>query len=147
LFRFAVLLVALALVVVGGVSWFARPPLLTVKLEVTGKRGLPFQGTVEVDGATQELNGTIPEEFVFEGHLVVYSFTSTDKSGGFQVRALLGNRAVGSAGSGTPPIRGIRGWVKSEWGWDLVTWERRLPNHSFENFPRDDDEGWLAPPP
>jgi hypothetical protein len=139
-FLLAALLLAVALVAVGGVLWSARPKKLPVKLEVTGTPGLPFHGTAEVDGRSQELNGTVPAEFIVEGRLVVYSFTSTDESGGFQVRALLGNRAVGSAGSGTPPIRGIRGWVKSDWGWDL-------PRHSFENFSRDDDKGWLAPPP
>jgi hypothetical protein len=123
-----------------GVVWYARPKTLTVKFEVTGTPGLPFHGTAEVDGRTEELNGTVPAELVVEGRLVAYSFTSTAKSGGFQVRALLGDRAVGSAGSGNPPSRGIRGWVKSDWGWDL-------PRHSFENFSRDDDEGWLAPPP
>jgi hypothetical protein len=140
-FLLAAVVVVLALgLVVAGVAWSARPKKLTVKIEVTGTPGLPFHGTAEADGVTQELNGTVPAEFVVEGSLVVYSFTSTDESGGFQVRALLGDRAVGSAGSGTPPIRGIRGWVKSDWGWDL-------PRHSFENFARDDDKGWLAPPP
>jgi hypothetical protein len=139
-FLLAALLVAVALVVVGGIVWSARPKKNTIKIEVTGTSGLAFQGTAEVDGRSQELNGTVPAEFIVEGRRVVYSFTSTDESGGFQVRALLGDRAVGSAGSGTPPIRGIRGWVKSDWGWDL-------PRHSFENFSRDHDKGWLAPPP
>jgi hypothetical protein len=135
-FFFAAFLLALALVVVGGVVWYARPKKDTITIEVTGTSGLPFEGTAEVDGVSQELNGTVPAEFVVEGSLVVYSFTSKAKSGGFQVRALRGDRAVGSAGSGDPPIRGIRGWVKSN-----------PPDHGFENFSRDDDKGWLRPPP
>jgi hypothetical protein len=137
-------LVALALVAAGvaaGVFWYAQPKTLAVKLEVTGTPGLAFRGTAEVDGTTQELSGTVPAEFVVEGRLVVYSFTSTDESGTFQVKALLGNRSVGSAGSGNPPKRGIRGWVKSDPKEDLG--ER----HMFENFDRDNDKGWYAPPP
>jgi hypothetical protein len=139
-FVFATLLVVVALVA-GGVAWSASPKTNTIKFEVTGTSGLAFQGTAEVDGRSQELNGTVPAEFVVEGRFVVYSFTSTAKSGGFQVRALIGDRAVGSAGSGNPPIRGIRGWVKSNWGW-----EEPRQRHMFENFSRDDDQGWLAPP-
>jgi len=135
----AALLVALVLVA-GGIAWSARPKKNVIKIEVTGTSGLAFQGTAEVDGTPQELNGTVPAEFVVEGRRVVYSVTSTEKSGGLQVRALLGDVAISSAGSGDPPIRGIRGWVKSDWGWDS-------PRRSFENFSRDEDKGWLAPPP
>jgi hypothetical protein len=136
-FLLAALQIVLALGAVEGVGCSsAGPKKLTVKLEVTGTSGLAFQGTAEADGVSQELNGTVPAEFIVEGRLVVYSFTSTEKSGGFQVRALVGDRSVGSAGSGNPPIRGIRGWVKSD-----------PPNHGFENFFRDDDKGWLRPPP
>jgi hypothetical protein len=137
----AAILVVVGLVAGGGVLWSRQPKKLAVKLEVTGTRGLPFQGTAEVDGVSQDLNGTVPAEFTVEGSLVVYSFTSTAKSGGFQVRALLGERAVGSAGSGNPPIRGVRGWVKSDQTEDL------RERHMFENFSRDNDQGWLAPPP
>jgi len=135
----AALLVALALVG-GGVLWSARPKKNAITIEVTGTSGLAFQGTAEVDGTPQELKGTVPAEFSLEGRRVTYSFTSTEKSGRFQVRALLGDVAISSAGSGDPPIRGIRGWVKSDWGWDS-------PRRSFENFSRDEDKGWLAPPP
>jgi hypothetical protein len=137
-FLLTALLVALALV--AGIVWSARPKTNAITIEVTGTSGLPFQGTAEVDGTHQELNGTVPAEFSLEGRRVTYSFTSTKKSGGFQVRVLLGDLAIASAGSGNPPIRGIRGWVQSDWGWDY-------PRRSFENFSRDDDKGWLAPPP
>jgi hypothetical protein len=140
-FLLAALVVVVALGLVGAsVLWSARPKPLAVKIEVTGARGLAFQGTAEVDGEPQELNGTVPAEFSLEGRRVTYSFTSMQKRGGFQVRVLLGDLAIASAGSGNPPKRGIRGWVQSDWGWD---WPRR----SFENFSRDDDKGWLAPPP
>jgi hypothetical protein len=140
-FLVAALAVVLALGLAGaGVAWSARPKPLAVKIEVTGTRGLPFEGTAEVDGETQPLNGTVPAEFSLEGRRVTYSLTSKATSGGFQVRALLGDLAVGSAGSAPGTSRGIRGWVISDWGWDQ-------PRHSFENFDRDDDKGWLAPPP
>jgi hypothetical protein len=142
----AALLVALALVV-GRIVWSARPKKNALTIEVTGTSGLAFQGTAEVDGRSEELNGTVPAEFHLEARRLTYSFTSTKKSGGFQVRVLLDDRAgvgrkvaISSAGSGNPPSRGIRGWVKSDWGWDA-------PRRSFENFSRDDDKGWLAPPP
>jgi hypothetical protein len=115
-FLLAALLVAVALVV--GVLWSARPKKTAITIEVTG----------------------IPAEFTLEARRLTYSFTSTEESGGFQVRVLLGEVAISSAGSGNPPIRGIRGWVKSDWGWDS-------PRRSFENFFRDEDKGWLAPPP
>jgi hypothetical protein len=137
----AAVLVALVLVA-GGVAWSACPKKNTITFEVTGTSGLPFQGTVEVDGATRELSGTVPDTFTVEGRRVVYSFTSTAKSGGFQVRAVLGELALASAGSGNPPIRGIRGWVNSDWGWEAPGYRK-----SFENFSRDDDQGWLNPPP
>jgi hypothetical protein len=141
-FLVAAVLVGLALIA-GGVAWSARPKKNTIVFEVTGTSGLAIQGTAEVDGTTQELNGTVPAKFVVEGSRVVYSFISTEKSGGFQVRAVLGDLAVGSAGSGDPPIRGIRGWVISYWGWEPPGY---FPP-SFENFSRDDDQGWLNPPP
>ena len=139
LLALAVLLVALALVA-GGVVWSARPKKNVITLEVTGTSGLAFQGTAEVDGRSQELKGTVPAKFSLEARRLTYSFTSTEESGGLQVRVLLCDVAISSAGSGDPPIRGIRGWVKSDWGWDA-------PRRSFENFSRDDDKGWLAPPP
>jgi hypothetical protein len=132
-------LVALALVA-GGVVWSARPKKNAIKIEVTGTRGLAFQGTAEVDGEPQELNGTVPAELILEGRRVTYSFTSKAKSGGFQVKALLDGKAIGSAGSAPGTSRGIRGWVQSNWGWGP-------PRVSWENFSRDQDKGWLAPPP
>jgi hypothetical protein len=134
----AALLVVVALVV-GGL-WFAYPKKNVITIEVTGTSGLAFQGTAEVDGISQELNGPVPAKFTLEARRLTYSFTSTDKSGVFQVKILLGDVAISSAGSNNPPIRGIRGWVISDWGWEP-------PRRSFENFSRDEDQGWLAPPP
>lgn len=135
----AAFLVVLALVG-GGVVWSARPKKNVVTIEVTGTSGLAFQGTAEVDGRSQELNGTVPAKFSLEARQLTYSFTSTAERGGFQVRVLLGDVALSSAGSAPGTSRGIRGWVKSDWGWDP-------PRKSFECFSRDADEGWLAPPP
>jgi hypothetical protein len=144
-FLLAALLVVLALALgVAGVVWSARPKTLPVVIEVTGPPGFTFRGTADADGRPQELNGTIPPSgparFFLEGRRVVYSFTSTEEAGEFQVRVLLGDVAISSAGSQNPPIAGVRGWVKSDWGWSP-------PRRSWETFSRDEDKGWLAPPP
>jgi hypothetical protein len=122
------------------VAWYGRPKKNTVTLEVTGKTGTPFKGTAEVDGSTQELTGTVPAQFVLEGTRLTYSLASPEESGEIRVKALLGGVALGSAGSGDPPKNGVRGWVKSGWGWSA-------PEHWIESFDRDGDPKWLKPPP
>jgi hypothetical protein len=120
--------------------WFARPKKTALTVEVTGTPGLPIKGTCEVDGSPQDLTGAVPTEFVLEGYRVTYSLASTEDSGEFRVRALIGDRACGSAGSLSPPRYGVRGWVKSNWG-------GAEPTHWIEPFDKDEQPGWITPPP
>jgi hypothetical protein len=126
---------------VAGAVWLAWPKKNVVIVEVyPGTPGIAFKGTAEVDGVTQELVGTVPARFVLEGCRVTYSLTSAEDSGEFRVKAIIGDAALGSTGSGNPPRNGVRGWVKSNWGWSP-------PNHWIESFDKDGDKGWMAPPP
>jgi hypothetical protein len=137
----ALLVVVVLALVGGGAVWLARPKKTAVTIDVyPGTPGVAFKGTAEVDGRPQELTGTVPKQFVLEGYRVTYSLTSTEDSGEFRVRAVLGDITLGSAGSEDPPRNGIRGWVKSGWGWSR-------PKHWIECFPRDGEAKWLTPPP
>jgi hypothetical protein len=131
--------VILALVAAAAL-WFARPKMTAVTIEVSGTPGLALKGTAEVDGRSQELTGAVPARFVLEGCRVTYSLATTQDSGEFRVKALIGGAAINSATSGTPPRNGVRGWVKSGWAWSS-------PSHWIESFDRDGGERWLAPPP
>jgi hypothetical protein len=130
-----VLLVAAAVFV-----WLARPGKALVIIEVTGTQGLAVQGTSEVDGSSEDLEGAVPARFVLEGSRVTFSLSSTEDSGEFRVRAAIGDRAFGSLSSGRPPRRGIRGWVKTGWCWSL-------PDYWLEGYDRGKDEEWTKPPP
>jgi hypothetical protein len=133
-------LVVLALLVAGGV-WLAWPKKNTVTIEVfPGTPGVAFHGTADVDGVSRELTGTVPDQFVLEGYRITYSLTSGDEAGEFRVKATIGGVAIGSSGSGNPPTKGVRGWVKSNWGWSP-------PDHWIESFGKDADTGWMSPPP
>jgi hypothetical protein len=141
--RWLVLLAVLVVLSLGaaGTVWaMGRPKKNTVVLEVFGTNGVPFKGTAEVDGSTQELTGTVPAEFTLEGYRMKYTFTTTADSGEFRVKATLGGVALGSSGSGSPPKNGVRGWVKSDWGWSP-------PSHWIEPFDKDGQPAWLSPPP
>jgi hypothetical protein len=121
-------------------AWLARPKKSEVTIEVSGRRGLAVVGTCEVDGDLQDLKGAVPARFVLEGSRVTYTLTSSAKSGEFRVRAAIDGRVYGSSGSGNPPRNGVRGWVKSDWGWSG-------PRHWIESFDRDEEPEWLDPPP
>lgn len=140
--RLTVLVVLVVLAVAAaGVAWVVWPKKNVVTIEVyPGTAGLAFQGTADVDGVSQELTGTVPKKFVLEGYRVTYSLTSSEEAGEFRVKVLIGDRALGSSGSGNPPHNGVRGWVKSGWGGSP-------PTHWIESFARDGDTGWLSPPP
>jgi len=119
--------------------WFALPRKNVLTLELTGTSGLPIQGTCEIDGTSQDLTGTVPKQFAFEGYRVTYSLTTNEDSGEFRVRYLVGGVAKGFSGSGNPPKHGVRGWVKSGWGWEE-------PSHWIEPFDKDGQPEWLSPP-
>ncbi len=122
----------------GVVWWLGKPKPVAIDLNITGTNGVEVEGTAEVDGVTQELKGTVPTKFRLEGRRILFSLTTKAESGEFQVHAMRGDRAVGSGGSLNPPRYGVRGWVKSEWGWDL-------PQAFVETFKPGDNTGW--PPP
>ena len=140
--RLTILIVLVLLAVVGtGVAGVGWPKKSKVTIEVyPGTSGLAFQGTADVDGVSQELTGTVPAKFVLEGYRMTYSLTSPADAGEFRVKALIGETALGSSGSGDPPTRGVRGWVKSGWGW-------QTPSHWIESFTKEGDTGWMSPPP
>ena len=137
---FVGLLIVPALVV-AGTLWLVWPKKNVVTLEVyPGTPGTAFHLTADVDGVSQERSGTVPAQFVLEGRRVTYSLTSAEDAGEFRVKALIGGVALGSSGSGNPPKNGVRGWVKSHWGWSP-------PEHWIESFDKDADKGWKSPPP
>jgi hypothetical protein len=139
--RQPILLRGLAVVVVlgaAGAIWFARPQKSAVTLDVYGTSGVPVQGKGEVDGRSQELTGTVPTKFVLEGSRVTFTLTSSADSGEFRVKGIYKDKTYGSAGSGDPPQKGVRGWVKNGWGGTTTDW--------IEVFKRDADPGWLSPP-
>ena len=138
-FFFVSLPIVLTLVV-GGAVWFARPQKNVVIIDVSGRPGLAIKGTAEVDGSSQELTGLAPAQFVLEGYRVTYSMASVEDSGEVRVKAVIGDTAIGSATTGDPPTRGVRGWVKSVWGWFP-------PKHWIESFDRQGEQPWLVPPP
>jgi hypothetical protein len=139
--RFLLAVLAVVALVIAGAVWIARPQKTKLTLEVyPGTPGLAFQGTAEVDGSSRELAGTVPKQFVLEGYRVTYSLTSAEEAGEFRVRALIGDVAIGSSGSGNPPRNGVRGWVKSSWG-------RSGPISWIESFHKDEPGKWLTPPP
>jgi hypothetical protein len=143
--RRRVLLVTLLLIVIlvllaAGVLWYGLPRKTTVTVSVSGPSGMTIKGTCDVDGQPQEMTFTGPKDIVLEGYRVIYSFVSTDDSGEFQVRPRVGGITLMSGGSGDPPRKGIRGWVKSSW------WGAR-PENWFEVFDRDKQPDWLNKPP
>jgi hypothetical protein len=134
-------LLAVSLLVLAGAAWVALPKKNVVTIKAyPGTPGLKVQGTAEVDGVSQELTGTVPARFVLQGYRVTYSLTSPADAGEFRVKVVFDGLALGSSGSGDPPTKGVRGWVKSNWGWES-------PSHWIESFTRDDDKGWMTPPP
>jgi hypothetical protein len=139
LFRLIGVLVVLSLIVAGGV-WRAWPKKIAITLDVSGTPGLPIMGTADVDGSTQALTATVPAKFNLEGCRVAYSLTTAEDSGEFRVKAVIGDSAIGSSGSGNPPKNGVRGWIRSSWG-------TSPPTFWIENFSKDEDKGWLTPPP
>ena len=120
--------------------WYARPKPAAVTIDVTGTRGLPVTGTCDVDGTPQELTGVVPTRFVLQGSRVTFSLTTTADAGEFQVKAAIADQVYGSLGSGSPPKNGVRGWVKTNWGWST-------PTHWIEPFAKDGQPAWLNPPP
>jgi hypothetical protein len=125
----------------GAVAWSARPKKVAVTVEVTGPAGMPLKGTADVDGVTKELTGAAPTKFEFQGTRVVFTVTTPEDSGEFRVKGLVNGAAYGSASSGSPPKNGVRGWVKSDWGWSA-------PSNWIESFDKETAPAWLkAPPP
>jgi hypothetical protein len=139
-FLFLTILVVLALGTAGTVWAMGRPKKNAIVLEVSGTNGLAFKGTAEVDGRTQDLTGSVPAEFALEGYRMKYTITTTADSGEFRVKAILGGVTLGGSGSGSPPKNGVRGWVKSDWGWSP-------PSNWIEPFDREGQPEWLSPPP
>lgn len=143
-------IVLLALVVIvlflaaaaGGVAWSARPKKVSVGIEVTGPAGMPLKGTVEVDGATQELTGTVPTKFgPFEGRRVLWALTTAAESGEFRAFGSMSGQRYGGAPAPDPQKYGVRSWVKSDWGWSE-------PRYWIESFEKEGNPAWLkAPPP
>lgn len=146
--RRGVLLVILLVVVVlslagGGAVWLARPKKNTITIDVTGKAGLPIQGTVSEDGRSRELTVTVPAKLELEGSRVTYTFVTPEESAvDFRVRTSIGGVALEFSGTGAPPRKGVgvRGWVKSGWA-------SSAPEHWIENFEVDGDKGWMKPMP
>jgi uncharacterized protein (TIGR03067 family) len=134
-----ILLVAL-LVASTAAFWVARPKERELRLEVEGTRGLEFTGTCEVNGVTQELEGTVPTDLVFHGTRMTYTLRPTQKSGMLWVRYHVDGRACSFAGSKGSPPKGVRGWVKSDWEWSETT-------HWIEPFETEGEPKWLKPPP
>jgi hypothetical protein len=134
-----VLLLALAGAVAAAV-WYASPKKTVLTLEVTAPDGFAIKGTSEVDGRTQELTATGATKFVLEGYRVIFSLASPENAGEFRVKPIVDGKTVGPGGSGDPPKRGVRGWVKSGWAWET-------PGQWVETFDRDDPQGWMKPPP
>jgi hypothetical protein len=137
------LLVVLLLVVAGGATaaWLAQPKKNAIILDVYTTDGLPFKGTAEVDGKTQELTGTVPKQFTLEGRRILFSFTSTEESGEMRAKISIGNLGLASTGALDVKTTGIHGWVQSNWGWSL-------PDYWLEPFTKDAPDKWLkAPPP
>jgi len=130
-----------AVAVAAGVAWSARPKKVPLTVDVTGTTGLPLRGTADVDGVTRDLTGTVPVKFELEGTRVVFSLTTSADAGEFQVRGRIGGAAFNSATSQRPPKYGVRGWVKSSWGWSP-------PEGWVESFDKEGQPAWLkAPPP
>ena len=69
------LVVAAAVVVLAGVLWVVgrvgSPQ--TLVLEVSGEPGRKVVGTVEVDGVSQPLAGTLPARFEYRGSRIEYA--------------------------------------------------------------------------
>ena len=107
---------ALVLAVGAVAGWYVWPRKTVLTLDITGTEGIIVQGTIEVDGKTEEVSGTVPKQVVLEGYRLSYALMSADDTGEFRVRALLGERAQGSAGSLSPPRLAVHGWAKSRWG-------------------------------
>jgi hypothetical protein len=136
----ALSVVLLLVVAAAAVVWFARPKKTAVTLEVSGTRGLAVKGTCEVDGNSRDLTGEVPTQFDLQGYRVTYSLTTPEDSGEFRVKAAVGDKVLGAGGSGSPPKNAVRGWVKSLWWWSP-------PSYWIESQDKDEQQGWLVPPP
>jgi hypothetical protein len=121
-------------------AWLARPKKFALTVRVYGTPDLPLQGTAEVDGQTQELKGTVPTEFHFEGTRIVYTLTTPAEEGQFRVNPTVGGKAYTFSGSGNPPKNGVRSWVKSRWGSDEL-------DYWIEPFDLEKQPAWLKSPP
>jgi hypothetical protein len=122
-------------------AWSARPKRVTVTVDVTGPAGMPLKGTAEVDGVTRELTGTVPAKFAFEGTRVIFALSTSADSGEFRAHGSINGVVYGGASSQGPPKYGVRGWVKSDWGWSE-------PRNWIESFEKEGQPPWLkAPPP
>jgi hypothetical protein len=143
--RHRILLVGVSTVLVvlligAGVVWLARPKPAVLRLDISGPAGMPITGTCDVDGATQELTGVVPKQFVLKGYRVTFSLATTADSGDMHVKAAVDDQVYGSLGSNNPPKNGVRGWVKSNWYW-------YPPTNWIEPFPIGGQSNWLNPPP
>jgi hypothetical protein len=137
---FLIVALVAALVVPPAAAWYLRPKKFTLTLDATGRAGISLKGTAEVDGRTEKLSGTVPAQFVLEGHRITYTLEEPEDKGEVRVRASVGGTAIGSTGTGQPPTRGIRGWVKSGWaGSELTYW--------IESYERKGNPPWRTPPP
>jgi hypothetical protein len=137
------LLLALSVILLSAAAitvWFALPKRTAVTVEVSGTRGLTIKGTCDVDGSSRDWTDAVPTQFVLKGYRVTYSLTSAEDAGEFRVTTAFRDQVYGSAGSLSPPKNGVRGWVKSAW-WGAT------PDHWIESFHREEQPGWLRPPP
>ncbi len=125
----------------GAAAWSARPKKVAVTVDVTGPAGMPLKGTAEVDGVKQELTGTVPVKFAFEGKRVLFAFSTSAESGEFRAHGAINGAVFNGASSRNPPTYGVRGWVKSDWAWSE-------PKAWLESFDKEGEHPWLkAPPP
>jgi hypothetical protein len=137
------IMVVLLLVVGGAVAgglWYASPKKVAVTLDVSAPAGFATKGTSEVDGQSQDLTGSGSTKFELEGRRIVFTFTSPENTGEFKVKTIVHGNTRAPGSSGDPPKRGVRGWVKSGWAWEA-------PSEWVEMFDKDQDTGWMKPPP
>jgi hypothetical protein len=128
------------LLAIAAAVWLSWPKKVAVTVAVSGTRGHKVQGTADVDGSPRDLTGTVPTEFVLGGRRVTFTLASTEEAGEFRVKLAVGGTVTRSVGSHSPPTNGVRGWVKTGWGWSP-------PAEWLESFDRSADPGWISPPP
>ena len=123
----AILLPLLLTVVSVTLVLLLQAPTLTV--EVTGKPGQRLVGTIQADGTSRDVTGTLPAAFTAKGRRLAFQFLPLDASfdDTITVKAYIGKQCVATCEG-----HGVEGGVSGIWH----QWTRGIPKSRIAEMGR-----------